>query len=189
VNLTEKIIKLYNGNMPKSVLKLYEQLQTDSRDDRIKLLDRLQGIIIDAILVGTLFDIDLIESLDHKYRRQSFKVFIPVMPPGINETYGVNCKSKRKVYKTPVAKQWQVDAIMPIRTAANIAEFFIDKDDKLSIYITIFGSKYDVDAPIKLIIDTIADTLDFNDKIVSNVESRIIRQTERDGVMIDVEKV
>lgn len=98
-----------------------------------------------------------------------FEVFIPVLPPGINDTYKPSKTKEGKpyIYKNPKAKKWQADAALLIGSAANVAEFV--PSDRIKIDITTQGANLDVDAPAKLVIDTIAEKLGFNDKVVEDV--------------------
>lgn len=187
--LTQKIIasaKLSNNENlnanKKHLLELFE-------DDKEGLNKHLLDYLILSIVTAAENDTDLLETLKNYYKGPHIKIWIPIVPPGVNQTYGVNCKSKQKVYKTPAAKQWENDAIMPIRSAANSNDFRIDpKNDRLNISILMLGSGHDVDAPIKMIIDTVARVLGFDDKIVMHVSSDIDRSYPERGVLIEIEK-
>lgn len=189
--LTRKIVRSAKMNVEQyndiqeNKLRLVERFKGNKEDIDRYLLDYL----IMSILCAADNETDLLESLEGYYKGPHIKIWIPIVPPGINATYGVNCKSRQKVYKTKEAKQWEKDAIMPIRSAANSVGFVVDpKKDKLIISIVMQGSGHDVDAPIKMIVDTVARTLCFDDKIVTNVHSSIDREHPERGVLIEVEK-
>lgn len=189
--LTKKIHKsakqdiAFHNNAKDRAKKLSDSYEDNWED----IGDYLVRETIYNVLVASEYGIDLFDTLKSYYKGPSIRIWIPIVPPGVNATYGVNCKSKQKVYKTPQAKQWEKAAIMPIRAAANSVGFVVNpKNDRLIISIIIQGSKHDVDAPIKMIVDTVARTLGFDDKIVTNVHSSIDRENSERGVLIEIEK-
>lgn len=190
--LTQKLHKsaLEDGRLGNVTLDNITRLKErfDNNEDDLK--DYLLQYTILSILTASSIGIDLLDTLENYYKGQSIRIWIPIVPPGINATYGVNCKSKKKVYKTKEAKQWEKDAYKLILNAANLSGFLIDKEkDKLAISILIKGSRHDVDAPIKMIIDTVACTLEFDDEIVMSVQSKVRRATDDRGVLIEIEKL
>ena len=94
-------------------------------------------------------------------------VSIPNLPPTWNDTYGVSCRSKKKIYKKKSAVLWQDDAAEIIRAARG----FYDWDDTSPYYqlrLDFYGSKADADAYIKLAQDTLFRTLGMDDvRVVS----------------------
>jgi Holliday junction resolvase RusA-like endonuclease len=103
----------------------------------------------------------------------NFDVFIVVLPPGINKTYAstINPKTnKSRIYKTKEAKEWSEKAALIIGSRAAELDFVPSGEYKLVI--TTHGSKMDVDAPIKLIQDTLCEKLGFDDRLISEVEAK-----------------
>lgn len=99
------------------------------------------------------------------------KITIDSMPPGINNTYGVNPYGKKKIFKQDVALAWAEGAAHYIGVAA-AHQNWTDDSKYYEIEITFQHPKLDVDAPIKLIIDTVAQKLGFDD-------FRIIKQSSQ----------
>ena len=91
-----------------------------------------------------------------------FNIFIEVLPPGINKTYSVTSKGgKGRMYKSEEAKAWATGAALQIGSRAAELEFEPEGHYDLKIIVT--GSRMDVDAPIKLIQDTLCQKLDFDE--------------------------
>lgn len=157
--------------------------------------------VLELIELGILYcarnKIDPIEGLEEKYKGERFKVWIPIVPPGFNQMYGVTTykdeetgKIKARMYKKKVAYDWIEAATMPIRTAANYVGFIIDPyKDRIIIRFWVYNARKDVDAPVKLVQDTIAKVLGFDDKIVIDVHPRKLKDKTKDaGIFIEVEK-
>ncbi|RJQ27299.1 hypothetical protein C4577_01655 [Candidatus Parcubacteria bacterium] len=91
------------------------------------------------------------------------KIFIPDLPPGLNESYGIySVTNKAHMYKTAKATGWSEKASLIIGARAG-EEGWEDIEEAYEIYMGICGSKADVDAPVKLIMDTVSKKLGFND--------------------------
>ncbi len=109
----------------------------------------------------------------------NFTVFIPVFSPGLNKTYKTG---KGRFYKAKEIKEWQAQAALIIGSAAAEQEW---KDDSeyYEIIIEFNNFRQDFDAPIKLITDTVALKLGFNDKRImkGSIEKKV---SEQDGVLI-----
>jgi Holliday junction resolvase RusA-like endonuclease len=114
----------------------------------------------------------------------NFEVFVPVFPPGLNDTYrcGKGVDGKIVFYKTKEATEWQEKAALIVGSEAAIQEW--EDDSKYyEIWIEFNNWRQDFDAPIKLVTDTISLKLGFNDKRImwghiGKVDS------EQDGVLI-----
>lgn len=110
----------------------------------------------------------------------TFECWIPLLPPGINETYGYG---RGRVYMTHKAQRWKRDAALIIGAEAGRIGWE-DYGGKYEIEIVTYGSRMDVDAPVKLIIDTVTRKLGFDDSRVMHQSSDIIRDTEKEGVYV-----
>ena len=97
---------------------------------------------------------------------KELSIFIPLLPPGINQTYGIKIDKagKPSMYKRPKAITWSVDASLIIGAKAAEVDFEFSK--YYEIYIEFNNWRMDVDAPIKLIIDTVSQKLGFDDKYI-----------------------
>lgn len=95
-------------------------------------------------------------------------VDIPLEPPGINQTYKITCVSgKARMYKSKKAKTWATDAALIIGSGGRDFTFNIKSDYLVKIDFAAKG--YDVDAPVKLILDTLCQKLGFNDKYIDEL--------------------
>lgn len=116
-----------------------------------------------------------------KMEELSFEIYIKENPPGINKTYKI---SNSRMYKDDVAVKWQYDTALQIGAKAG-TDNWTDKYKHYAIYIQFGNCKQDVDAPIKLVIDTLTQKLGFDD-------SRIIKQCShkilggKNGVIISL---
>ena len=119
------------------------------------------------------------------------QLFIPLLPPGINRTYkaGVNKQTgKLLIYKDKAVKDYQAHIGLMIGAKAGEIDFNVKDYDKLFLTLKIYNSKMDVDAPIKMIQDAIADKLEFDDKQIQQVSSIVIQDDKKEkGVMIELE--
>lgn|SRR3990167_2748166 len=106
-------------------------------------------------------------------------IWIPLLPPGINETYLIGNKH---FYKSEKAKRWEEDAAYIIGSEAQEWE---DKSEWYGINITLCNSNYDVDSSIKIVIDTISRKLGFNDKRILKQCSEKVKSDEK-GIMIEL---
>lgn len=103
-------------------------------------------------------------------------VKIDSCPPGINQTYGIKGdrgKGQKGLYKTPEATNWATKASYIIGNAAG-NQGWEDQSKYYSIEIIFSHPLLDVDAPIKLIIDTVAQKLNFSDRRIVEQSSRKI---------------
>jgi Holliday junction resolvase RusA-like endonuclease len=112
------------------------------------------------------------------------KITIKSCPPGINATYGVNTQSHKKVYKSDQAVAWQNGAALIIGSEAGKQDW---KDDSkyYEIEIIFQHPRLDVDAPVKLVIDTVATKLGFNDgRIIKQSSEKIIGDFEQVEIIL-----
>jgi Holliday junction resolvase RusA-like endonuclease len=108
-----------------------------------------------------------------------FEVFIPLLPPSINELYNYG---KGNVYVSEKATDWAIDAALIIGSAAGTIGWE-DTSEYYEIEMWFSNFRMDADAPVKWAIDVLTRKLGFDDK-------RIIRQCsekcklESEGVLI-----
>lgn len=112
-----------------------------------------------------------------------FTVFIPVFSPGLNQTYKTG---RGRFYKSKEAKEWQAKAALIIGSAAAEQEW-VDDSKYYEILIEFNHPRQDVDAPIKLIIDTVSQKLGFNDKKIKRQCSEDIKDLSESGVWITLQ--
>jgi hypothetical protein len=112
-------------------------------------------------------------------------VQIDALPPGINSQYGVgrgrardvsylteSDDRKPRVYLTPEAEKWAAQAALVI--GAKSGETGWRQEFASYGLLTAFsGTTMDVDAPVRLVIDTVARKLGFDDRLI--VEQASIR--------------
>jgi Holliday junction resolvase RusA-like endonuclease len=101
-----------------------------------------------------------------------FSVAFGTLPPGINETYAVG-RSKggqARFYKTDDAKRWQKYAALVVGAAAGSRGWKV-RSSKYGMFMVFSGSFHDVDAPIKLIIDTVTQKFQLDDFHVTEQSS------------------
>lgn len=101
----------------------------------------------------------------------SLSVYIPILPPGINATYKVSPFSGKKIYKNATAVKWAEGAAHLIRNASSLQEW-TDNCETYDLYMEIWGWRGDVDSHIKLVQDTVCQSLGFDDKRIRSVCSR-----------------
>ncbi len=92
-------------------------------------------------------------------------VFIPILPPGLNQTYKIG---NGNFYKSYEAKRWQAQAALIIGEAAGYQNW-IDDSKFYELELTIQNSNHDTDAYIKLVMDTLTKKLGFNDKRILKI--------------------
>lgn len=108
-------------------------------------------------------------------------VKIDSCPPGVNATYGIKGnrgKGQKGLFKTDEATSWQEGAALVIGSAAAMQDW---KDDSkyYSIEIIFHHPRLDADAPLKIIVDTVAQKLGFNDFRISEQHiKRVIDENE-----------
>ena len=106
-------------------------------------------------------------------------VFIPMLPPGLNQTYKTG---KGNFYKSSEAKEWQAQAALLIGAEAG-HQNWVDDSKFYEVELTIQNSRHDTDAFIKLVIDTLAQKLGFDDKRIKKITSEKIVSKEK-GITI-----
>lgn len=111
----------------------------------------------------------------------SLSVWIPVLPPGKNATYGYG---KMRVYLSDEASSWAEKAALIIGAAAGEQGFIVQDSDEYAILIYTYGSDLDVDAPVALVIDTVSRKLGFDDRRIYRQGSWIFRNTKEKGIRI-----
>jgi Holliday junction resolvase RusA-like endonuclease len=96
---------------------------------------------------------------------RSFNVKLPIPPP-VTQVYA-NSKVGGRVL-TPIAKQWKFNAGCLIKLAAQRQQWWYYPGARLymSIIWHFAGESSDIDNPIKILQDTLATTLLFNDKVI-----------------------
>ena len=104
---------------------------------------------------------------------------IPSLPPGINATYKTG---RGGFYKSAEAVLWQQKASYIIGAHANWMGWE-DDAEFYKIYIEIRGSLADVDASVKLIIDTITQKLGFDDSRILEQSSKKVKSDEK-GILV-----
>lgn len=97
------------------------------------------------------------------------------IPPGINATYKTG---SGRFYKGEKAKQWQSDALLLLRAAGFRTGH---ADTVLKLDLELGGSRLDLDAPLKLAIDTIAEALGVDDRCLVRLE---IRRSDQIGLLV-----
>lgn len=113
---------------------------------------------------------------------------IPVIPIGLNDTYKVTSRSgKARIYKDPAAVDWQAKAALFIGTEAARQDWEYKKGG-YSIRIELFNVKHDSDAFQKLVIDTVAEKLDFNDREIIEQSSIKINDPDKSGIKITLKE-
>lgn len=102
-------------------------------------------------------------------------VFIPTLPPGLNQTYKTG---KGNFYKSSEAKEWQAQASLIIGAEAG-HQNWVDDSKFYEIELFIQNSRHDTDAFIKLVMDTLTQKLGFDDKRIKKIISEKITSTEK----------
>lgn len=100
-----------------------------------------------------------------------FKVWIPLLPPSSNMTYQITSRSGKAVmYKSQEANDWAANAALIIGAEAGELGW---EDDSAFYDLEVIFSKLrgDVDGPIKLLQDTLAIKLGFNDNRIKKQSS------------------
>lgn len=114
------------------------------------------------------------------------KVWVPLLPPGINATYGIR-RGGRGLYKTQKAVDWQNDAALLIGSKAGEVGWE-DHGGDFQLSYTLSQARTDLDASIKLIGDTVAEKLGFNDKRIRQGAQTFADLGEK-GVLIVLEQI
>lgn len=122
-----------------------------------------------------------------------FQVQIPTTPPGINQTYKVSQKwgfdkkgkkvKKAFMYKDASALEWAKGAALIIGAEAGVQNFQFNIKSKYKVEFDFAAKGYDVDAPLKLILDTLCQKLGFNDKYISETTIRKSSKVQ-EGIII-----
>lgn len=112
------------------------------------------------------------------------KVFLPILPPGINQTYLIGNKH---LYKSEAARNWEAQAALIIGSEA-ASQGWEDDSDFYEIEIKLQNSNHDVDASVKLVIDCLTQKLGFDDKRILKQCSEKIQSNEK-GILIELKGV
>ena len=109
-------------------------------------------------------------------------VDIPVLPPGINETYSIG---KGRMYKTSKAKHWENKAALIVGSTIATTGWEYE-GGTYAIEVLVYNSRYDVDAPIKLIIDMLTRKIgiDDNKNFIRKVCIETFDDTTKEGIQI-----
>lgn len=83
------------------------------------------------------------------------------LPPGLNQTYKTTSNSGI-IYKDRKTVEWQNDAALLIGSAAGVQNF--ERDNWYSVVLEFKSDRMDIDAPVKVVLDTLARKLNFNDR-------------------------
>lgn len=124
-------------------------------------------------------------------------VQIDALPPGINSQYGVGRgrapspllasivqdDRKPRVYLTAQAEDWAEKAALVIGAEAGVAGWELESIN-YGVLIIFSGSRMDVDAPVKLVIDTLTRKLGFDDRYIT--EQASIRLDSKEKRMLIV---
>lgn len=102
-----------------------------------------------------------------------FFVFIPFLPPGINQQYMRSYTTGRPVL-TKKAREWKENASLVVRNRANLLDWKCDAK-KYSFDIFVGGARADVDAYVKTVIDVVSTCLGFDDRCLSSVSVKKLR--------------
>jgi len=110
------------------------------------------------------------------------KLYYEIHPPGINATYKV---TGSRMYKSDIAVDWQTSAALAIGSKAGEIDWK-DSHDYYGINIYTANKNMDVDATVKLVIDTIAQKLDFNDKRITEIH--VYKELDKDyeGIFLEL---
>jgi Holliday junction resolvase RusA-like endonuclease len=112
------------------------------------------------------------------------KIFLPNLPPGINQTYLIGNKH---LYKSEKARDWENQASLIIGSEAAVQDW-VDDSDFYEVDIKLQNSNHDVDAYTKLVIDCLTQKLGFNDNRILKQCSEKIKADEK-GVWIELKPV
>src|SRR3972149_8241758 len=93
------------------------------------------------------------------------EVFVPGPIVGLNQTYKTG---RGRFYKSAEATSWASAAALIIGAEAGEASWF-DGGADFSLSLTLSRIRHDIDAPLKLVQDVLADKLGFDDERVSFV--------------------
>lgn len=96
-----------------------------------------------------------------------FEVFIPLLPPGINTQYKRNRNGM--VFVNKLHRIWAEKAALIIGARAAELGWEAQPDEEYYVEIALYNFTLDVDAPLKLILDTVSRKLDFDDSKVRAV--------------------
>ncbi|MHC4195642.1 MAG: hypothetical protein ACYSYU_10815 [Planctomycetota bacterium] len=95
------------------------------------------------------------------------EVTIPSLPPGANRTYQpISRGGKPTLILTKEARGWDTDAALIVGSAAGQFDFEADLTADYEIVIRWWGGRYDTDAHLKLVQDTVTRKLGFDDRQV-----------------------
>lgn len=121
----------------------------------------------------------------------TMKFTIPVHPPSVNALYQVNHKF-RTVELKPEARFWKSNAKPHIPSRTDFAPF---QGKKLRLTLTVRMDWYyknknlkrlDVTNMEKVIVDTIAEKLGFDDLLVWEISTRKVQDVTREGVDVEL---
>ena len=112
-----------------------------------------------------------------------FRLFIPVLPPGINQTYKVS--KFGGFYKSEAAKSWEREVRQHFELALD-EQGFSDSSDYYQVEITWAGSRHDADAFMKITIDTLAFELGINDNRILDKHITKLTGISEKGILLEL---
>jgi Holliday junction resolvase RusA-like endonuclease len=122
-------------------------------------------------------------------KKWDFQCFIPISPPGINETYKITSQGGVRMYKVTEANDWSAHAALIIGSEAAIQDFELTQEREWEIRILFSNWRQDVDAPVKLVIDTVAIKLGVDDRCFIEQSSKLLDWAANiQGVLIKIRK-
>jgi Holliday junction resolvase RusA-like endonuclease len=114
-------------------------------------------------------------------------VEIPALPPGINSQYAVGRgrgdKGKAHVYLTEYANTWSAKAALIIGAKAGLVGWY-HRFTSYGLLLIFSGSGLDVDAPVKLVMDTLTRKLGFDDSLIVEQASLRLNSPEKKLVLV-----
>jgi len=120
--------------------------------------------------------------------RKSLIVHIPEESPGKNSTYGVNRAGR--VFIKPAARRWSNSAALIIGAAAADQEWEHREGAVYSLEIVVAkNSRFDADAHIALVQDTLTRKLGFDDRLIQLVTCRKDDKWEGPGIKVELSAI
>jgi Holliday junction resolvase RusA-like endonuclease len=119
-----------------------------------------------------------------------FSVFIPCLPPGINQTYKTT--KNGGFYKSDEAKVWQDEASKIIGAKAGELDYCFPADAEYKFELDFYFQRpnADIDRSIKVLLDTCAEKLGFDDKRVMEVNlKKHVKESDETGVNVVIKQL